>query len=398
MDRYNPVMPSRTTTLTRLAAEIAPRMIELRRDVHRHPEVGWAEVRTTRTVAEILRSWGLEPQIRPAGIGLTVEIGSGDKIVGFRTDLDALPILEESSPDYQSTVPGVMHACGHDVHLAIATGIAWVLSRLDALPGRVRLIYQPAEESIPGGATMMRAEGVHHGLSSIISFHVDPSLAPGRIGLREGGITGASDRLVIRLSGPGGHTSRPHQTVNLLYVAARVITDLPEVIRHRVDPRETVLVVFGRIAGGSAENVIPTHVELAGTVRMFNVELWRTMPKMIETVVTDLVAPLGAISEIDYLPGSPPVVNDPAVTRIIGDAARACLGDDQVVDTHQSLGSEDFAWYLEDIPGAMLRLGSALPDRNVDLHSAMFDVDESSIEAGILVGAESLLRLLEQLP
>jgi amidohydrolase len=391
-------MPSRTTTLARLASEIAPRMIELRRDVHRHPEMGWAELRTTRTIAETLRGWGLEPQVRPAGTGLTVEVGQGDKVVGFRADLDALPILEEASPEYQSTIPGIMHACGHDAHLAIATGIAWSLAQLDDLPGRVRLIYQPAEESVPGGATMMRAEGVLHGLSAITAFHVDPALTAGSIGLREGGITGASDRLIVRLSGPGGHTSRPHQTVNLLYAAARVVTDLPEIVRHRIDARQTVLVVFGRIAGGSAENVIPTHVELGGTVRMLDLELWRTMPKLIEGIITDLVAPLGATCEIDYLPGSPPVVNDPTVVRIMGDAARDCVGGDRVVVTHQSLGSEDFAWYLEDVPGAMLRLGGALAGRHVDLHSAGFDIDESAIEAGILVGAESLLRLLEQHP
>jgi amidohydrolase len=382
--------------LARLAAEIAPRMIELRRDVHRHPEVGWAELRTTRVVADMLREWGLEPALRPGGTGLTVDIGTGDKAVGFRADLDALPILEEASPAYQSTVPGVMHACGHDVHLAIATGIAWCLAQLDDLPGRVRLIFQPAEETIPGGATMMRAEGVHHGLSSLTAFHIDPALAAGKLGVREGGITGASDRLVVRLSGPGGHTSRPHQTVNLLHVAARVVIDLPDLVRQRIDPRQTVLVVFGRIAGGSAENVIPSHVELGGTVRMLDLELWRSMPKLIEGIVTDLVTPFGAGCEVEYLPGSPPVVNDPEVVRIMGDAARDCLGPEQVVATHQSLGSEDFAWYLEDVPGAMLRLGGALPDRTVDLHSAAFDIDESAIEAGILVGAESLLRLLEQ--
>ncbi len=389
-------MPSRTTTLTRLAAEIAPRMVELRRDVHRHPELGWAELRTTRVVAETLREWGLDPEVRPGGTGLTVDIGQGDRAVGFRADLDALPILEEASPAYQSTVPGVMHACGHDVHLAIATGIAWCLTQLDDLPGRVRLIFQPAEESIPGGATMMRAEGVHHGLSSITAFHIDPALAPGRLGVRKGGITGASDRLVVRLSGPGGHTSRPHQTVNLIHVAARVVIDLPEIVRQRIDPRQTVLVVFGRVAGGSAENVIPTHVELGGTVRMLDLELWHSMPKLIEGIVTDLVTPFGAGCEVEYLPGSPPVVNDPEIVRIMSEAARDCLGADRVVATHQSLGSEDFAWYLEDVPGAMLRLGGALPDRRVDLHSAAFDIDESAVEAGILVGAESLLRLLEQ--
>jgi amidohydrolase len=378
------------------AKEIADQLTAWRRDFHAHPEMGFQETRTAASVAKVLESLGYRVRTGVGRTGVVAERGEGHPVVAIRADMDALPIQEMCDVPYASQVPGVMHACGHDVHLAIATGIAWCLAQLDDLPGRVRLIFQPAEETIPGGATMMRAEGVHHGLSSLTAFHIDPALAAGKLGVREGGITGASDRLVVRLSGPGGHTSRPHQTVNLLHVAARVVIDLPDLVRQRIDPRQTVLVVFGRIAGGSAENVIPSHVELGGTVRMLDLELWRSMPKLIEGIVTDLVTPFEAGCEVEYLPGSPPVVNDPEVVRIMGDAARDCLGPEQVVATHQSLGSEDFAWYLEDVPGAMLRLGGALPDRTVDLHSAAFDIDESAIEAGILVGAESLLRLLEQ--
>ncbi len=362
-------------------------MIGMRRDFHQNPEIGWAEHRTTRKVAEALLDWGIGHRVRPEGTGLIAELGSGDNVVGFRADLDALPIQEEADPPYVSLAPGVMHACGHDVHTSIALGAAWVLSQLGELPGRVRFIFQPAEEQMPGGAAILRDEGVHHGLSSIAAFHVDPSLEPGKVGVRNGGITGAGDRVTIRLSGPGGHTSRPHQTVNLLYVAARIITDLPQVIRHAIDPRETVLIVFGKVQGGSAANVIPTHVELEGTVRLFDLDLWHEMPKRVESLVAEMAAPLGASVETVYHQGCPPVVNDPEIISVVTEAATAVLGANRVVETHQSLGAEDFAWFLEDIPGALIRLGTALPDRSVDLHSALFDIDESAIETGIMVAS-----------
>lgn len=344
----------------------------------------------------MLLGWDIKPIIRPEGTGLVADVGAGPPSVGFRADLDALPIAEEAAPPYASIVPGVMHACGHDAHTAIGLGTAWVLQQFGTLPGAARFIFQPAEEIIPGGAQAMRDDGIHRGLSAITAFHVDPSLEAGKVGIRTGGITGASDRFVVRLSGPGGHTSRPHQTVNLLYLAGRVITDLPQVVRHNIDPRETVLIVFGSIQGGSAANVIPTHVELQGTVRLFDLDLWREMPKRIESLITEMAGPLGATAEVEYIPGSPPVVNDAGVIRITEGAAEAVLGAENVEHTHQSLGAEDFAWFLEDVPGALIRLGAALPNRRVDLHSASFDLDESAIETGILVASETILRLLEK--
>jgi amidohydrolase len=390
-------MPDRLSTLARLAAEIAPTMIDVRRDIHAHPEVGWTEHRTTRKVAERLLEWDIKPHVRPEGTGLIADVGDAGsgRTVGFRADLDALPIAEEAAPPYVSTVPGVMHACGHDVHTAIGLGTAWVLSQLDDLPGAARFIFQPAEEMIPGGAQSLRDAGVHRNLSAITAFHVDPSLEAGKVGIRSGGITGASDRFIIRLSGPGGHTSRPHQTVNLLYVAGRIITDAPQLIRHTIDPRETVLVVFGSVHGGAAANVIPTQVELQGTVRLFDLDLWREMPKRIDGLIAEMAGPLGASAEVEYTPGSPPVVNDASVIRTVEAAAESVLGSHNVEHTHQSLGAEDFAWFLEDIPGALIRLGAALPNRRVDLHSATFDIDESAIETGILVASETLLRLME---
>ena len=385
-----PTSPAQTR-----AGAAAPEMVELRRHLHRHPELGWQETETTATVASILAARGLEPKVHSSGTGAIVEIGNGEPVVGFRADLDGLKVEEEGDVPYRSTVPGVMHGCGHDAHTAIGTGIAAILSGIEDLPGTVRILFQPAEEQLPSGGMALVDEGAHDGLAAIVAFHVDPALEPGKIGVRSGGITSASDRFTITLHGPGGHTSRPHQSVDLVYAAGRIVTDAPTMVRHGIDPRETVLVVFGMIQGGTADNVIPTHVSMGGTVRLFDLDVWRKMPEQVERVVSDIVTPLGATAEIDYVHGVPPLVNDDHITDVAAEAGRKILGAANVVPTHQSLGSEDFACYLEHVPGTLIRLGAALPDRRVDLHAASFDIDESSIETGIAVGTAILLRLLE---
>ncbi len=389
-------MSARITRIRELAARISPDAVQLRRTLHRQPEIGWQEFETTEAVTTALAAVGIPTETRSEGTGLVADIGSTGPMVGFRADLDALPIQELNETPYVSQRPGLMHACGHDAHTAIGVGIALVLNELD-LPGRARMVFQPAEEMVPGGAMVMRREGVGDGVAAMIAFHVDPTIPAGSVGLRTGPITGAADRVTIRLSGPGGHTSRPHQAVDLIYAAARVVTDLPAMMRHTIDPRQTALVVFGRVAGGVAANVIPTEVELGGTFRLFDLDLWHSMPQLIEKLVQDIVTPLGAKAHIDYRPGSPPVDNDAAVISVAEEAAHAALGAEATHYTHQSLGAEDFAWFLEDMPGALIRLGASLPDRRVDLHSATFDIDERAIETGIIVGSEMLVQLMEHL-
>ena len=209
-------------------------------------------------------------------------------------------------------------------------------------------------------------------------------------------MTGASDKITIGLSGPGGHTSRPHKTVDLVYAAARVAADLPVLLQRTTDPRHPVILTFGKIEGGNAANVIPTHVELCGTVRMFDHDLWQTMGIQVNRLVSDLVDPLGATAKVEYERGSPPVDNDKAVVSAIADATRSVLGHASVSDTHQSMGSEDFAWFLQHAPGAMIRLGAAQPERNLDLHSSTLDLDEGAIELGILTASASLIELMER--
>ncbi len=387
-------MEDRLHELRAAVADEADHAVALRRAIHRQPELGNAEFRTTAAVVAHLEEAGLQPVARPTSVGLRVEVGSGAPVVAFRADLDALPILEESGVGFASEVPGVMHACGHDAHTAIAAGLARTMARLQ-LPGRVRFLFQPAEETVPGGAVELVREGAVTDVSSILAFHVDPSIPPGTVGIRADAITGASDRIRIELVGPGGHTSRPHQTVDLVHAAARVIADLPQLVQRSTDPRNPVALVFGRVAGGTAENVIPTSIDVAGTVRMFDLELWRGMPPLVERLVAEIVAPLGATARVEYERGAPPVVNDRSVTSIVERAAIEILGPEGVLSTEQSLGAEDFAWYLEEVPGALIRLGAAPADRSVDLHAADFDVDERVIPAGMMVGAAALLALLD---
>ena len=389
-------MSTATARISQLAAEIAPEAVALRRDIHRNPELGWNEHATTARVAAALARHGIEATIRETGTGLYADFGAGEPFIGFRADLDALPLHEASGVEFASSIPGLMHACGHDAHTAVATGIAIALNQIE-LPGRVRVVFQPAEEMIPGGAMTLLEEGVIDGIKAMIAFHVDPSLPPGNVGLRIGPITGASDRLIVRLAGPGGHTSRPHQTVDLLYAAARVITDFPALLRHEVDPRQAAVAVFGRINGGSAANIIPAVVEMAGTLRLFDTDLWLEMPQLAEKLVKAIVAPLGAVATVDYTNGAPPVVNDVQVIEAVRRATHDILGEDSTADAYQSLGSEDFSWLLADRPGALIRLGAGKVDAKTDLHSASFDLDETAIETGIAVGIASLLELFESL-
>jgi amidohydrolase len=383
--------------LRSIAAAIADDVVALRRSIHRHPELGWHEFRTTSMVADFLAEAGLEPRVRHGETGLTVDVGDGDgPMVAFRADLDALPITESVDSDFASLNPGVMHACGHDVHTAIGAGIARVLAEHGSVRGTVRFVFQPAEEIIPGGAAEMVGEGVVDEAKGILAFHVDPSLPPGTVGLRADAITGASDRINIELSGPGGHTSRPHQTVDLIHAAAKLVIDLPSVLQRRTDPRLPIAVVFGRIDGGRAENVIPTTVHVGGTIRLFDLEMWRRLPDMVQGLVDGIVSPLGATAKVGYEPGSPPVVNDSGIIDVVRAAASEAIGIDCVRPTEQSLGSEDFSWFLEKMPGALVRLGAGLPDRQVDLHSADFAVDERCIPTGMVVGALSLLRLIAE--
>jgi len=376
------------------ARDIAGDVVRMRRDLHRHPELSWNERRTTYRVAEALEAAGLAPVVRPDGVGLVVEIGEGSPVVGFRADIDALPIMERTGLPYRSLTDGVMHACGHDAHASVGVGIARVLSTVGPLPGAVRIIFQPAEETLPSGAAALIEEGAHAGLRSLIAFHVDPTIPAGAVGLRSGPITSAADKIGIVVTGPGGHTSRPERTVDLVRVAASIVTDLPDRIRSEVDPGHHLAIAFGRICGGRAANAIPTEIELTGTVRVQDGAVWRSLPAIIDRALHSVIAGTGAEAELEHRRGSPPVDNDASVIAVVRDAASALPV--AVVPTPQSMGSEDFSWFLEHVPGALIRLGVGTSGEPVDLHSPTFVLDETALEYGVALGALSLIRLMER--
>ena len=375
-------------------------LVAVRRDLHMHPELGREEQRTTALLGDRLAAAGLAPTVLAGGTGLVCDIGSGDgPLVGLRADIDALPLQDEKDVPYRSRTPGVCHACGHDVHTAVVLGaglaLADVLTTRD-LPGRVRLLFQPAEELMPGGALEVLAEGGAEGLSSIFALHCDPSLEVGRVGCKAGPITAAADAVSVRLRGPGGHTSRPHNTVDLVHALATVATGLPDALGRLVDPRAGLCLVWGHVSAGVAANAIPREGHLRGTLRVLDKDAWDAAPQLVRRVVEGLVAPYGAVADVTYERGVPPVVNAAAATALLSGAATAALGKGSVVPTLQSLGGEDFAWYLDRVPGAMARLGVRPPgrERPHELHQGSFDVDEDAIGIGVRVLVGTALAAL----
>jgi amidohydrolase len=365
-------------------------LVGVRRDLHAHPELGHAEVRTTRVVRERLLNAGLRPRVLPGGTGLVCDIGdtAAGQVLALRADIDALNVADAKDVAYRSTVPGVCHACGHDVHTTVVLGAGLVLADLaarDELPVPVRLIFQPAEEVMPGGSQDVIAGGGLDGVSRILCVHCDPRLDTGLVGLREGPVTSACDRLVVRLTGRGGHTARPHLTDDLVHALGTLVTGLPAALSRRLDPRAGVSLVWGRVAAGHTANAIPARGEAEGTIRCLDPEAWADTPQLVSDLVSEVVSPYGVRPEVEVHRGVPPVVNDPASTDLLRVAAEAALGPAAVTGTDQSLGAEDFAWYLERVPGALARLGVRRPgdSRVRDLHQGDFDPDERAIGIGV---------------
>jgi amidohydrolase len=380
----------------------ATELIALRRDLHAHPELAFAEVRTTRVIRDRLEEAGLPARILPVGTGLVCDVGQDGPTVALRADMDALPISDEKDVAYRSTIPGIAHACGHDLHTAIQVGAALVLADLEEeglLPGRARLIFQPAEESLTGGAQDVVEADEIEGVDCIFALHCDPRTDAGQVGIRSGAITSAADKVGVRLVGPGGHTARPHLTADLVYALAKIATDVPAALSRRVDPRNGVSLVWGKIAAGSAANAIPQSGELEGTLRCLEISAWEDAPDLVTHLIEEIAEMYSAKVQIDYRRGVPPVVNNGRCTDWLEQAALEELGVGSVVLAEQSLGGEDFAWYLRDIPGSLARLGVRTPgDREFrDLHQGMFDGDERSIGIGVRLMVGAAVRALKEL-
>ena len=359
-------------------------LIAIRRDLHAHPELAFAEKRTSDLIVERLRKLGLAPTVLPGGTGAICDIGEGERVVALRADIDALPLPDLKDVPYRSRTPGACHACGHDAHTAILLGVAAVLAATD-LPGRVRLIFQPAEEMIPGGAGGAIAAGAMSGVVSIYALHCDPRVDVGYVGVRSGPITAACDRLDVHLSGTGGHTGRPHLTADVVYALGRLITDLPGLLSRRVDPRAGLSLVWGAVDAGNAANAIPASGTARGTLRMLDHGVWDAAESLVRELVAQIMTPTGAHAEVDNERGVPPVVNDLACVEVQRAAVLGALGPPALVDTQQSMGGEDFAWYLDHAPGALARLGVRRPGSTVplDLHQSLFDIDEAALAIGV---------------
>lgn len=378
--------------LDRFLATWQPLLRAFRRDLHAHPELGRGEVRTTERIAEMLHGAGLSPRVLPSGTGLLCDIGPAPTI-GLRADIDALPLQDAKTVDYRSTVPGVCHACGHDVHTTVVAGTGVHLAGLHAAGGLahgVRLIFQPAEELMPGGALDVIASGGLDGLERLYAVHCDPALTVGSVGLRVGPVTSATDNVTVQLTGTGGHTARPQLTADLVTALGDVVVRVPAILARRVDPRAGVNLVWGEVHAGTASNVIPRVGTVAGTLRMLDRQLWESVPALLAEIVDSVARPYGVEVEVTHLRGVPPVVNDAAAVAELARAARSSIGPDSVAGTEQSLGGEDFGWMLEKVPGALARLGVRPVGvaAAADLHSAAFDADEASIDVGVrlLVG------------
>src|SRR5580704_16837463 len=317
-----------TAELDAFLAGHSGELIEFRRDLHAHPEIGYHEHRTTRRVALRLAAGGLRPMILPKGTGLIVEIsGPGaapdGPLVALRADLDALPITDEKAVAYRSTVPNACHACGHDVHTTILLGAGLFLAaqaEAGALPGRVRLIFQPAEE-VPGGALDVLAAGGIAGVDRIFALHCDPRLEVGKIGSRSGPITAACDKITVRVTGPGGHTARPHLTADLVYALGKIITELPAALSRRVDPRSSLSLVWGRVSAGTAANAIPDDGVAEGTVRCLDDKAWHEAPDLLKALLESVASAYGVLAELTYARNVPPTVNEAISTAMFEAAA-----------------------------------------------------------------------------
>jgi amidohydrolase len=383
--------------LSRWLDRNGPELVDVRRHLHAAPELGREEHATTDFLAERLDRAGLAPQLLPTGSGLWVDVGTpatSGRTVMVRADIDALPLQDEKDVPYRSQTPGVCHACGHDVHTSVALGVALLLSELDP-PGCVRVLFQPAEEQMPGGALDVIDAGVLEPVSCALALHCDPTLDVGKVGVRAGAITAAADRVELTVHGPGGHTSRPQNTVDLVYVLGRLVTEIPAALGRLVDPRSSLSLVWGQVTAGTTPNAIPSIGRARGTLRMLDRDAWHAAPALVQRVAEQLAAPYGATVEVGYTRGVPPVVNSAGGAALLAAAANRELGADAAVPTLQSLGGEDFAWYLEHVPGAMARLGTRTPGGpTYDLHQAAFDVDERAIAVGVRVLASAALAAL----
>ncbi len=378
--------------------QLLPELLELRRHLHSHPELSGQEHQTAALVAGQLRSYGWNVQEGVGRTGVIAERGPIEKgsLVALRVDMDALPVEELTGLEYASTTQGVMHACGHDLHTCIGLGVARLLGKDETLLRGVRLLFQPAEE-LAEGARWMRNDGATEDLEAIFGVHACPVLSVGNIGVKSGALTAAAGELEIEVIGEGGHGARPHEAVDAIWIASKVVTGLQEAIGRQLDALHPVVISFGKVEGGKAFNVIADRVRLLGTVRCLDIELHNRLPQWIEETVQGICSSLGAKAQVAYRCITPPVNNDPQLTSLLESSAIKILGREYVHRLEKpSLGAEDFAELLHGVKGTMFRLGVAGETGCAPLHNGNFAIDERSLRVGIEVLTATLLEWIDK--
>jgi amidohydrolase len=371
-----------------LSESLQPEVIKWRRHLHANPELSYDEFNTAKFVTEQLKSFGLEPMsMATTGLVALIQGKPGKNTIALRADMDALPIEEKNNVAYKSTKPGVMHACGHDVHTASLLGTAKILSQIkNEFEGTVKLIFQPGEEKNPGGASYMIKEGALQNPTpnSIIGQHVMPLVPVGKVGFREGMYMASSDEIYLKVIGKGGHGAAPELTIDPVVIAAHIIIGLQQVISRNANPKQPTVLTFGRIMAEGATNIIPNEVNIAGTFRALN-EQWRKEGlEKIEKMAKGIAESMGGMCEVNISHGYPYLENNPELTRRIRQAAEAYVGKENVVDIDLTLGSEDFAYYSHVVPASFYRLGTRNEAKGLTsyVHTPTFDIDEDALKLG----------------
>lgn len=385
------------------ANEIGGELREIRRQIHFNPELGFKEKATSQLICEKLRGLGIEFR---AGVGKTgvvglIEGGSGGQTIGLRADMDALPVQEETGALYASEKPGVMHACGHDAHVACLLGAATLLEYLkEQFKGNIKVVFQPAEE-IDQGAKAVISDG---GLESprpdaFFALHVDPGLPVGTVGIRKGPMMAAIDTIKISVTGRGGHGAKPHQSIDAIVAASALVMNLQTAVSRETDPVRPAVLSICTFHGGQAENIIASRVDMTGTVRCIDPRVHQTIPEIIGRICKNTTATFGAGVSLDYQKMIPPLINSPEMVTLVRQSSEAILGPKSVVEAPVSMGGDDFAFFLKEIPGAYFKFGAKNPDSEMAcaLHNDHFDIDERCLPLGAAILAYTALITLETL-
>jgi amidohydrolase len=375
-------------------------LVQIRRHLHQNPEIGYQEFQTTAYLIEKFQNFNLKIVSQPDKTGFWFDLVSDSTkpLLALRADIDALPITEQSSSDYISKNPGKMHACGHDVHTTVLLGTALILYQLkDLFSFDLRFIFQPAEEPTPGGAIQMIQRGVLENVSAILALHVDSRLPVGSIGIKSGAQMASTDIFQIKILGKGGHAAAPHLAIDPILIGAEIVNSLHHITSRNVDPVQPSVLTVSRFHAGTTANVIPGEAELWGTLRSFQPDLRDFLQMRLKEVVNQLCQAHHATCEIDIKNGAPPVINDVQLYQLVEKAAAEIIGIENIVQVAvPDMGAEDFACYLEKVPGFFFRLGTkGRPGTDFPIHHPQFDVDETAIPVGIKAFVWSVLKFFE---